>query len=173
MAGGTADRPPPLEIAGNAGSSAGAGEDLLGAYLSAPSLHGTAGADHLVGTSGSDWLNGDAGDDHLVGGDGDDIFEGRAGKDLLEGGAGDDRYLLRAEDAGISDVIRDTEGSNLVELDGFTATMLKARVAAGNDLVVVADGTPIFTFEDYVGNEQAFAGVRVGDEVVSAEDLLS
>jgi Ca2+-binding RTX toxin-like protein len=173
MAGGRADGRPLLETAGSAGSSAGAGEDLLGAYLTAPSLHGTAGADHLVGTSGSDWLNGDAGDDHLVGGDGHDVLEGRAGIDRLEGGAGDDRYLLRAEDAGISDVIRDTEGANLVELDGFARTMLRARVVEGDDLAVVADGAPVFTFEDYVGNEQAFAGVRVGDEVVSADDLLS
>jgi hypothetical protein len=101
------------------------------------------------------------------------VLQGWAGKDLLEGGAGDDRYLLRAEDAGISDVIHDTEGANLVELDGFAGTMLKGRVIDGNDLAVVADGAPIFTFEDYVGNEQAFAGVRVGDEVVPAEDLLS
>jgi Ca2+-binding RTX toxin-like protein len=32
--------------------------DLLGAYLTQPSLHGTAGGDHLVGTSGADWLVG-------------------------------------------------------------------------------------------------------------------
>jgi hypothetical protein len=107
-----------------------------------------------------------------VGGDGQDVLEGRAGIDRLEGSAGDDRYLLRAEDAGISDVIHDTEGSNVVELDGFAGTRLQA-VVSGKDLVVVADGAPVFTFEDYVGNEQALAGIRVGDEVVSAEDLLS
>jgi len=38
--------------------------------------------------------------------------------------------------------------------------------------VVVADGTPIFTFESFVGNEQALAGIQVGDEVLTPEDLL-
>jgi hypothetical protein len=57
-----------------------------------------------------------------------------------------------------------------VELDGFAGASLRG-VVAGKNLVVVADNAPIFTFEDYIGNEQAFAGVRV--EVISAEDLLS
>jgi hypothetical protein len=37
----------------------------------------------------------------------------------------------------------------------------------------VADSAPLFTIEDFVGNEQAFAGIQVGDEVLTAEDLLS
>jgi Ca2+-binding RTX toxin-like protein len=161
-----------LMAANDAGPTPGADDDLLGPYLTGPSLNGTAGADHLVGTSASDWLNGEAGDDRLVGGDGQDVLEGRAGDDSLEGGAGDDSYLLRSDDAGW-DVIRDTEGSNLVELDGFAGAQLNAVVTGGKNLVVVADSAPIFTFESFVGNEQAFAGVQVGDEILTAEDLLS
>jgi Ca2+-binding RTX toxin-like protein len=171
MAGATPGPAPPLQVSSNPAASSQA-DDLLGAYLSGPSLHGTAGADHLVGTSASDWLNGAGGDDHLVGGDGHDVLEGGAGKDRLEGGAGDDRYLLKSDDAGW-DVIHDTAGSNLVELDGFAGAQLKAVVTGGKNLVVVADSAPIFTFEDFVGNEQAFAGIQVGDEIVTAEDLLS
>ena len=104
--------------------------------------------------------------------DGHDVLEGGAGNDRLEGGAGDDRYLLKSDDAGW-DIIHDTGGSNLVELDGFAGAQLNAVVTGGKNLVVVADNAPLFTFEDFVGNEQAFAGIQVGDEVLTAEDLLS
>lgn len=149
-----------------------ADNDLIGAYLTRPSLQGTAGTDHLVGTSDSDWLNGDGGDDHLFGGDGRDVLEGRAGTDILEGGGGDDRYLFQSGEAGW-DVIRDTEGANLVELRGFDGAEFKGVLIGGKDLVVVADNAPVFTFENFVGNEQAFAGIQVGDEIVSAEDLFT
>jgi hypothetical protein len=79
--------------------------------------------------------------------------------------------VLRAEGAGW-DIIRDVEGSNLVELQGFAGARLDGRVI-GNDLVVIADNAPIFTFESFVGNEQAFAGIQVGDEIVTPEDLLA
>ena len=157
--------------AGQVTDTAAPDADLLGGYLSGPSLRGTSGADHLIGTSGSDWLQGDAGADHLVGGAGNDVLEGGAGSDLLEGGAGDDRYLLKPEGAGW-DIIRDSEGSNLVELQGFAGLRLNGRVI-GEDLVVMADSAPIFTFESFVGNEQAFAGIQVGDEVLTPEDLLA
>jgi Ca2+-binding RTX toxin-like protein len=148
-----------------------ADDDLLGTYLTRPSLNGTAGSDHLVGTSSSDWLHGAAGDDHLVGAGGLDVLEGGAGNDLLEGGAGADRYLFKSGEAGWS-VIRDTEGANVMELDGFAAAHLRGVVVGGQNLVVVADNNPLFTFENFVGNEQAFAGVQVGEQVFSAEDLL-
>jgi len=172
MAGGAANGPALAGASSDAESSAEPDVDLLGDYLSGPSLRGTTGADHLVGTSASDWLHGGAGEDHLVGGDGHDVLEGGAGADLLEGGAGDDRYLLRWNDTAW-DIIRDTEGANRVEIEGFAAADLKAVVIDGQDLLVVADGTPIFTFESFVGNEQALAGIQVGDEVLTPEDLLA
>jgi Ca2+-binding RTX toxin-like protein len=170
MAGATPG-PAPVETSSDPAASSQA-NDLLGDYLSGPSLNGTAGADHLVGTSASDWLNGNGGDDHLVGSDGHDVLEGGAGNDRLEGGAGDDRYLLKSDDAGW-DIIHDTGGSNLVELDGFAGAQLNAVVTGSKNLVVVADNAPLFTFEDFVGNEQAFAGIQVGDEILTAQDLLS
>jgi Ca2+-binding RTX toxin-like protein len=145
-------------------------DDLLGPYLTQPSLHGTAGADHLIGTSGADWLVGGAGDDHLVGGAGHDILEGGAGNDRLEGGAGDDHYLFRPGDGGLGTVIHDTEGSNLAVLDGFSGSQVQG-IRMGNNLVVVANNSPIFTFEDFVGHEQAFAGVQMEDQFIAAQDL--
>ena len=84
---------------------------------------------------------------------------------------GDDRFLLRAGDAGW-DVIRDTEGSNVVELDGFGGGHARG-VVAGKDLIVVVDSAPVFTFENFVGNEHALAGVQIGDEVLAVDDLLN
>jgi hypothetical protein len=43
----------------------------------------------------------------------------------------------------------------------------------GKDLVVVANNAPVFTYEDFASNPEAFGGVRIGDEVVSAEELLA
>ncbi|HEX6113737.1 MAG TPA: hypothetical protein VFZ10_15640, partial [Geminicoccaceae bacterium] len=148
-----------------------ADDDLLGAYLTQPSLHGTAGDDHLVGTSDADWLVGGAGTDHLIGGAGNDILQGGAGNDLLEGGAGDDRYLFNAGELGYS-TIRDSEGANLAEVEGFDAARLKA-VVVGQNLLVVANYAPLFTVEAFVGNEQAFAGVQVGEQFIPTEDLLT
>jgi Ca2+-binding RTX toxin-like protein len=139
-----------------AGSSAnGAAHDLLDPWLTRPSLQGGAGSDQLAGTSAPDWLSGHAGDDQLRGGGGRDVLEGGAGSDILEGGGGADRYLFKAGEAGW-DVIRDTEGSNAAVLDGFAKAKLNG-VVVGKNLVVVANNSPVFTFEDYVGNEQAFA----------------
>ena len=149
-----------------------ANNDLLGAYLTQPSLHGTTGDDHLVGTSGADWLVGGAGKDHLSGGAGNDILEGGPGNDLLEGGAGDDRYLFKVGDGGLNTIIRDTEGSNVAELNGFAGAKLEGAMV-GKNLVVIANHAPVFTFENFVGNEHAFAGVQIGEQFVATEDLLT
>ena len=46
-------------------------------------------------------------------------------------------------------------------------------MVAGQNLVVVANYAPLFTFEDFVGNEQAFAGIQSGDQFIPTEDLLA
>jgi Ca2+-binding RTX toxin-like protein len=167
-----AEQGPSLVEAPPAAPTLNADDDLLGAYLTEPSLHGTAGDDHLVGTSEADWLVGGAGKDHLIGQAGDDILQGGPGNDLLEGGAGTDRYLFQAGDGGFGTIIRDGDGANIAELDGFAGAPLKG-VVAGQNLLVVANFAPLFTFEDFVGNEQAFAGVQIGDQFIATEDLLA
>jgi Ca2+-binding RTX toxin-like protein len=163
---------PALDAASSApaASTFAAPDDLLGAYLNQPSLMGTAGADHLVGTSGADWLVAAGGDDHLIGGDGRDVLQGGLGSDRLEGGAGDDHYLFKSGDGGFGTTIHDTEGSNVAVLDGFSGSQVQG-IRMGNNLVVVANNSPIFTFEDFVGHEQAFAGVQVGDQFIATEEF--
>jgi Ca2+-binding RTX toxin-like protein len=172
MAPGAGQGPLPVEASPPAAPASNADDDLLGAYLTEPSLHGTAGDDLLVGTSEADWLVGGAGKDHLIGEAGDDILQGGPGTDLLEGGAGNDRYLFKAGDGGLSTIIRDSDGANVAELDGFAGAPLNG-VVVGKNLVVIANFAPLFTFEDFVGNEQGFAGVQIGDQFIPPEDLLA
>jgi Ca2+-binding RTX toxin-like protein len=148
-----------------------AADDLLGGYLTSASLEGGAGADWLLGTGEADWLSGRDGDDHLQGGAGNDVLEGGAGSDLLEGGAGADRYLFRLDDPGL-DTIRDAEGSNVAELKGVAGARLEGAVV-GNDLYVVADHALAFKVENFVGHEDAFAGVKTDDGFVPTDDLFS
>jgi trimeric autotransporter adhesin len=147
-----------------------AGDDVLGEFLTRPSLSGAGGRDAMSGTSGSDWLSGLGGDDHLRGGAGRDVIEGGAGTDFLEGGAGDDRFLFRSGEAGL-DTIRDVEGSNSVELQGFTGAKLEG-VVVGRDLWVLANQAELFIVEGFVGNEGSFAGIHNGETFVATEDLL-
>ena len=80
--------------------------------------------------------------------------------------------LFQAGDGGWNTVIRDGDGANVAELEGFAGAPVKG-VVAGQKLVVVANFAPLFTFEDFVGNEQAFAGVQIGDQFIPTEDLLA
>jgi len=54
---------------------------------------GTASADGLSGTGGSQFIMGRGGNDVLTGGDGNDILMGNAGNDELHGGAGRDTLV--------------------------------------------------------------------------------
>jgi hypothetical protein len=60
----------------------------------------------------------------------------------------------------------------VAELDGFAGTPVKG-VVVGQNLVVIANFAPLFTFENFVGNEQAFAGVQSADQFIPIEDLLA
>ena len=66
----------------------------------------------------------------------------------------------------------DGEGTNQAELDGFAGAPLDG-VVVGKNLVVIANYAPLFTFENFVGNEQAFAGLQLGDQFIPTEDLLA
>jgi Ca2+-binding RTX toxin-like protein len=163
------------DLLGNGGADrlyGGAGRDRLEGGEADDILEGGGSDDELRGDAGNDILDGGDGNDHLSGGVGDDILRGGRGDDLLGGGAGDDRYLFEAGDGGWNTIIRDGQGANVAELDGF-AGLPVSGVIMGQNLVVVANFAPLFTFEDFVGNEQAFAGVRVGDQFIPTEDLLA
>jgi Ca2+-binding RTX toxin-like protein len=170
MAGGAGSAPQPASAPAPTPAPAAAG-DVLSAYLTSPSHLGGAGVDQLSGSSGADWLSGLAGDDHLRGDAGQDVLDGGAGADLLEGGAGDDRYLFKSGEWGL-DTIRDAEGSNVAELQGFAGARLEGRVV-GNDLYVVVDHAPLFKVANFVGHEDSFAGVEIDGELVPTDDLLA
>ena len=54
---------------------------------------------------------------------------------------------------------------------GVAGARLEGRLV-GNDLEVVADQAPIFRVENFVGHENAFAGVQTDDGFVPTEDLF-
>ncbi len=140
--------------------------------LTDPSIIGSDGGESLRGTAGDDWLSGLDGGDHLHGNEGDDILEGGGDRDHLRGGAGDDRYLFKASDEGSSDLIYDTEGHNLAELQGFGRSTPEAALI-GNDLRISVDDDLLFTVKDYVGHEDAFVGVQAGQRFFETDDLLA
>ena len=69
------------------------------------------------------------------------------------------------------DVIRDFEGVNHARLEGFGETPVEGLIV-GKDLIVVANKAAIFKVENYVGNEQHFAGVQRGDSFFEVDDIL-
>jgi len=142
-------------------------DDMLGAFLT-----GTDTSETLEGTGFNDTIEGVGGDDVLLGGGGDDVLAGGTGADRLEGGAGDDRYLFEAGDFDNEDIIRDHQGENVAELQGFSTSVQLRAVETDGNLVVTADASRLFTVEDFSGNEQAFAGVWVGEEFVDTQQLL-
>ncbi len=70
------------------------------------------------------------------------------------------------------DTIHDTEGSNVAELHGFGGAKVQGMIS-GQNLIVVAANSPLFTVEDFVGHEQAFAGVQTDQGFVPTDDLFS
>lgn len=161
-------------------------EKLIGSDFD-DSLAGDEGANLLAGGAGDDWLEGAGGDDSLVGGEGNDILSGGAGEDWLAGGAGEDRlsggagddgYRISAQDGGI-DVIADSEGSNLLVLDGFgPGALVWAELRENGDLDILvrgADGLDraVVRVEGYAAAPEAFTGVAINDRMVDSETLLA
>lgn len=115
-----------------------AGSDVLVGWADNDTLRGGSGDDLLDGEDGNDILEGDDGADHLIGGDGNDTLrggvgadtlEGGAGMDVLEGGEGNDVYVVysRGDNADLinrQDLIADTEGNDLIRLEGMDAGSL-------------------------------------------------
>lgn len=92
-------------------------------------LHGLAGADTLGGGNGNDLLFGGAGNDALAGGAGNDILIGGAGNDSLAGGGGVDVFQWQLADRG-------TAGSPAVDtISDFDAS----AVSAGGDVIDLRD----------------------------------
>lgn len=139
-----------------------------GAIMQSALPRGTAGHDHLNGTSrndtfnagksgdavagyaGNDKLNGQSGDDKLWGGSGNDKLDGGSDNDLLVGGFGSDRM-----DGGSGNDIllsRSDAGEMVAAQDG-TTQIFAAESAAfkdTSDVMVGGKGADTFRFEGLV-----------------------
>jgi len=114
------------------------GNNVLFAGASDDSVAGMAGNDTLSGGSGNDKVWGGSGNDTLSGGTGADLLVGGFGADRMEGGNGND-VLLSRSDAG--EMVAAQDGKTQIfagETAAFTAT---------NDTLVGGRGADTFRFE--------------------------
>lgn len=156
------------------GSASDQGDDLLDGGADDDTLEGDGGADQLYGGAGNDWLQGGAGNDTLVGG---------AGTDVLQGGDGDDTYVVRVDDlpldaAGRAEYIDDTQGINIVRIEGISPEdmnimaisggNLQLRATNGNTLAVLNGAGGSIAGYDFDGMERLRADQLVGRYAASA-----
>ena len=134
-------------------------------------IDGGAGDDRLDGQAGDDRLHGGRGDDEIRGGSGDDVIEGGLGADTLYGDAGDDVFVVGLNDSAI-DAVFDHSGANRLKLEGVSDETVGASVL-DDDLYVTVDDRPVAVVRDYVGNEDALAGVDYGQGLRSVDTLLT
>lgn len=109
-------------------------EYMISIYEDGMTKIGEAGDDQLVGSDGVDILYGNAGDDRLCGNAGNDILDGGTGNDYLYGQAGNDTYIYKAG-YGI-DVISDNEGTNTIEIMGYSREQIRAYRTNWNDITI-------------------------------------
>lgn len=118
------------------------GADALAGGEGVDLLDGGSGADVLEGDAGNDTLLGGSGDDHLLGGGGADLLKGGAGSDLLEGAEGNDVYAfdvnsLDASRGGEVDAIVDTQGADVIRLDGAAPDTVKVYANADGNFTLL------------------------------------
>jgi len=156
-----ADRPAPLELAGN---------DFDQRMI------GGSGGNVLRGRGGADHIDGDQGDDVIDGGEGDDTIVGGRGRDLLIGGAGADRFVFESRfDVGIGatrDIIRDFEiGIDTLSFENF-GKMTVTVADFGSTLIYQLDrgqdGTIDGEVELLVGRGNTVAGGPTADVLTGA-----
>jgi Ca2+-binding RTX toxin-like protein len=160
-------------LIGNAGDNVlfgAAGDDFLNGGAGHDRLDGGLGDDELQGGLGDDILAGSSGADRLYGGDGDDLLGGGLDADQLYGGAGNDTFAIGLHDSAV-DTVFDHEGSNHIRLEGVTDQAVQA-VIVGDDLYLIVDDNPVAVVDAYVGHEDSFAGVDLGDGIVGVDQLL-
>ena len=151
-------------------------------------LSGTAGNNHLVGTSAAETLRGLAGNDRLSGGAGNDTLIGGLGIDTLHGGAGHDSFVFTtmrdsapgfpgyinnngfnaASGAGYRDIILDfTQGQDRIDL-----SQIDANLTLAGDQAFIWRGAGAFSGStaDLVYRQFDFAG-HAQDKTIIYGDL--
>lgn len=138
-----------------------AGHDHLNGTTGGNFLFAGASNDTLAGMAGSDMLNGGSGDDKVWGGSGNDNLAGGTGADLLVGGFGADRMdggngndvLLSRSDAG--EMVAAQDGKTQIfaaETAAFTQT---------NDSLTGGRGADTFRFEGMVNAKDEIVAKHV------------
>lgn len=108
--------------------------------------------DQIVGSDGDDTLYGGDGDDRITGKAGDDILDGGKGNDYLSGGAGNDTYIFN-KGYGV-DTISDREGTNTINIYGYSANQIKAYRTNWNDITITfADSEDKIIIEGFFTSE--------------------
>ncbi|MCQ9326774.1 calcium-binding protein [Neisseria dentiae] len=119
-------------------------------------IYGNGGEDTIDGGEGDDNLYGGADRDHIFGGTGNDYIDGGTGNDLLRGQAGNDTYYF-AQGYG-HDVVRDTEGSNIVRFgSGITVDDITVREEGANWVITLKETGDTLTLENQTQAGEAAA----------------
>lgn len=108
--------------------------------------------DQIVGSDGNDMLFGGDGDERITGKAGDDTLDGGKGNDYLNGGAGNDTYIFN-KGYGV-DTISDGEGTNTINIYGYSASQIKAYRTNWNDITITfADSEDKIVIEGFFTSE--------------------
>ncbi len=108
--------------------------------------------DQIVGSDGNDMLYGGDGDERITGKAGDDVLDGGKGNDYLSGGAGNDTYIFN-KGYGV-DTIIDGEGTNTINIYGYSASQIKAYRTNWNDITITfADSEDKIVIEGFFTSE--------------------
>lgn len=108
-------------------------------YTNGITLVSTDGDDELTGSDEADTLIGGDGNNRITGNGGDDSLDGGAGRDYLYGGAGSDTYIYKKGYG--TDTFSDSQGTNYIEISGYSASEVMAYRTNWNDITLVLDGS--------------------------------
>jgi Ca2+-binding RTX toxin-like protein len=142
-----------------------AGGTLLGT-ADADQLTGSGGSDTIYGFAANDVLNGSSGDDFLYGGDGTDQLIGELGNDRLEGGAD-------------MDFLEDRSGGDDSLFGGEGRDSLYAERNGGPPTTLLLDGGADGDWLSYIGSTQWFVKTIVtlvggeGDDEISVNGRVA
>ncbi len=130
----------------------GSGDDRIIGNDAGEIIFGDSGNDQILAGGGNDVIFGGSGDDYINGGAGNDVIDGGSGNDFIDGGAGDDTYFFN-KGYGV-DTIIDGEGTNTINIYGYSASQIKAYRTNWNDITITfADSEDKIVIEGFFTSE--------------------